>query len=254
LFSPILPSGVRATYDQFMRDRRHWLRRLHWPVTALGLIIFYGSLVLDFLQLRTLGFSLLVWMAVGTSLIVIMAAIWIYGLSRENAELQQRLAPALEITFDPSAPLFIHRGKRFISFPNPIQTTLYRVRVGNLSSVVSIDEVRVRILQIDPPLLRSTWPLREMADETGETSRAGFTLHPGEKRYIDLVMREGHQGRDFAFSLAAPRGVSYSSSDDRVPVRRYQLMLVAEGRNVPPCKASFTLDRSPDDEILLQPI
>jgi hypothetical protein len=238
-----------------VHDKRPWLKWLRWPITALGLILAYVPLVFDFMQLRTLGFSPLGWVAVGTSLIVIMAAIWIYGLSRENDQLRQRLAPALEITFDPTDALCVHRCRRFISVANPIESTLCRVKVENLSSTVSIDEVKVRILQIDPnpPSLQATWPLREMNDVEGEASRAGLTLHPGEVRYIDVVAKED-DGRDFEFILASPPPTWVTLRRiDKAPARRYRLVLVAEGRNVPPRKASFTLDVAPESKVFLQP-
>ena len=160
--------------------------------------------------------------------LAIVGALFLAGYYLWRAD-HLRLTPQLEIT-------------RVIpqSFLNPLsrrQEILYDFDVVNKSEVVTIEWVRVELIEIAPVIEEITWlpvPLRQKHDHAFPThAKQDFNLNPGQRRSIDFVQAAIGGDRIVIHHLVA------GAMDKMDAATRYRLKVAVTAKNTAGCTAWF---------------
>jgi hypothetical protein len=153
--------------------------RLRWAWTGLGAFIFFGTLVLDAIQLATLPLSLHFWLALGAVLFLAGGASIVGHMNQERRALAAKLRAfedaqaALEIRFEPRPPY---------QFDDALG---YRIGVYN-SGPVPARNVKVEATSLTPnPIRDYILPSRLIAK--GDHFRQGGTINRREEALLDVL-------------------------------------------------------------------
>jgi len=144
--------------------------------------------------------------------------------------LRERITPKFEIIFDPNCPSCVWEpepGVRWI-----------RIGLRNMG-IESIDAVVVSLAELRPnpaQVLQLPTALR-VKDDRSEDGQP-IILHPSEDEHVHIDVVAQRWDRDGMFQINfAPRGVP-----SHILPGSYVGTIVAQGRDVPPCRRQFILE------------
>jgi len=170
------------------------------------------------------------------------------AIRKEKEELEQRLEPKLAIVSGTSHP-FVQRWAGGITGEMMCRT--FRVCVKNISDGTTVHEVKVALVEADPPLEFVPIPLHLMHAKPISDyipSKTTFDLDPKGEQYVDVFWCFEDPNESRIGITCAMRGIR-----DIIPKRRYALTIQATGRDVPDCKERFVIDVGPEGEVAFLP-
>lgn len=167
---------------------------------------------------------------------------------REKEELQQRLEPKLAIVSGTGHP-FVQRLDGGIA--GEIMYRTFRVCVKNISDGATVHNVKVALVEADPPILFVPIPLHLMHDNPTSDQvpfKTTFDLDPRGEKYVDVFWcSEDPSSSEISITCAARR------VRRAVPKRHYALTIQVTGQDVPDCKERFVIDVGPEGEVTFLP-
>lgn len=223
------------------------IERLILVIISLGAAL--GILRLGFIDsiALVLGLAFFVWLMM-LIFVITPARMW-NAIRKEKEELQQRLEPKLAIVSGTGHPFFQRwRGGAFVV---DMMHQTFRVCVKNISDGATVHDVKVALVEADPPILFVPIPLHLMHDNprSGQLPfKTTFDLDPMGEKYVDVFWCLEDPNAPTITITCAARGI-----DDRVPKRHYALTIQATGQDVPDCKERFIIDVGPEGEVAFLP-
>ncbi len=170
------------------------------------------------------------------------------------AQLEERLAPKLDILFEEKIPYVEYVQERG-RIGRGGYWKVYRVGVKNISE----DELFGISVEIENfETQHRTYeniPLRMMYDVgLRGTARERFSLRPERTQYVDVVMREMHpeQGRDFKSTVMCFTK-QFEITNDIGLMEPITLNLVASANGAKPCRKQFVVYVDDEDQLQMKP-
>ena len=168
---------------------------------------------------------------------------------------EPKVQPKLEIVIGSGPPF--RQQRRFVSSEGlPIDETLCRVGVRHDGSA-TVDNVSVELEDMAPPVLPPHLTLHQMHDNPPDNRfQQDFSLNVGQTKYIDVVLKRdegaGLQAGDTVNRVAALRLAKATPSlfvfhvapgvSQNIPAQRYEIVILAHGRNITPARRNFIID------------
>ncbi|MGD0765411.1 MAG: nucleotide-binding protein [Dehalococcoidia bacterium] len=179
---------------------------------------------------------------------------------------EPKTQPRLEIVVG-SGPTF-RQEQRFVSGEGlPIQQILCRVGVRH-DGFATVDNVSVELEDIAPPVLPPHLTLHQMHDNPPDNRfQQDFSLNVGQTKYIDVVLKRdegaGLQAGDTVSRVAALRLAKATPNlfvfhiapgvSQNIPAQRYEIVILAHGRNIAPARRNLTIDIDGSGALQLAP-
>lgn len=180
--------------------------------------------------------------AVGNVAFFIAVFLLIVADRKKREKLQAQLQPRLAILYEPREPY-----EHVTTYPSGAIWRQCSIGIQNIG-LPTIEEVRVYLKEMRPPLELSTGPDIDRPVQLGlmheDRLRKGTdpkkpALHSGEIEYIDIVSKWEGQGPN-ADRIRMYYGIG--NQPTHLSCRRYEFTIEATGRNVTPISRRFVID------------
>jgi hypothetical protein len=156
---------------------------------------------------------------------------------KEQYEKASEEIPELEIRWNPGEQTYHYEYP--LPLDDPVLNIYFRICIVNISKRTVVTDIKVKLEKLTPHELACVpCCLRLMNDiipVPGKTPKESFSLNPGDKQFVDLMMQKPNFPKFFIWHTVVPQiGVD-------VPAQAYTMTISVTAANADPVSQSFEL-------------